>query len=171
MPYSGIPVILSTISLSTCMVPPHYIRGGTPLLLELIKTLEFISTWYQSPRFLCGRGGAAAALSLHSSSSPSAPTSPIVLAGRPRGGTYVGGCYSTVGGCYSTVSGCYSGLHYQLRRRPSSLWRRPSPAAAAPACTARSAAGHPPRGGALRRPISSRRHSQPAGLLSAAPSS
>ena len=44
VPYSGIPVILSTISLSTCMVPPHYIRGGTPLLLELIKTLEFIST-------------------------------------------------------------------------------------------------------------------------------
>ena len=30
VPYSGIPVILSTISLSTCMVPPHYIRGGTP---------------------------------------------------------------------------------------------------------------------------------------------
>ena len=89
MPYSGIPVILPTISLSTCMVPPHYIRGGTPLLLELIKTLEFISTWYQSPRFLRGRGGAAAAaLSLHSSSSPSAPTSPIVLAGRsPLGDT------------------------------------------------------------------------------------
>ena len=48
VPYSGIPVILSTISLSTCMVPPHYIRGGTPLL-SLIKTLEFISTVFIMP--------------------------------------------------------------------------------------------------------------------------
>ena len=49
MPYSGIPVILSTISLSTCMVPPHYIRGGTPPPSSVNQNPRvYASTWYQS---------------------------------------------------------------------------------------------------------------------------
>ena len=56
MPYSGIPVILSTISLSTCMVPPHYIRRGPPPLRSLNqKPLWSISTWYQSTPLLLFR--------------------------------------------------------------------------------------------------------------------
>ena len=49
VPYSGIPVILSTISLSTCMVPPHYIRGGTPPpSLVNQNPRVYATTWYQS---------------------------------------------------------------------------------------------------------------------------